>query len=262
MVLVLAHEIHDVFVLSVFGTLTTVVTVAIVFWLGVSDMNHSRARPPTKVIDIEMAPVSIASICFSFGGNANWPDLEASMMSPKRWSRTLGLATAFISFIYLCVAVVGYSVYGDIVKSPILLSLPPGIAVVVANAMITAHVLLACPIILTAVFIEAERDLGIGTETDALAWNRTYRVLFRTALMASIAIVALYVSDFSKIVPVLGAIAASMIVFVIPVACYIRLFEGQKQFTILEYAWCALIVVVGLLCLVIGTSQAVAHLQW
>ncbi|KAJ2036704.1 hypothetical protein IW146_008248 [Coemansia sp. RSA 922] len=260
LVIVMAREIHDVFILSVFGTLTTVATVLIIVWLGISDLEYMHVRPPTKLVDIGMAPMSLASICFSFGGNLNWPDLEASMQSPKRWNRTLALATAFIAFIYLCVALVGYGVYGDLVKSPVLLSLPPGIAIVVANAMITAHVLLACPIILTAVFIEAETDLNITSTTGSSTCERLYSILFRTAMMLVIAMTALFVSDFSKIVTILGAVAASMVVFVIPVACYVRLFQGQREFSVLEYAWCTLIVGVGLMCLFIGTSQALAKL--
>ncbi|KAJ2055644.1 hypothetical protein GGI17_006571 [Coemansia sp. S146] len=260
LVIVLAREIHDVFILSVFGTLTTVATVLIIVWLGISDLEYMRVRPPTKLVDIGMAPMSLASICFSFGGNLNWPDLEASMQSPKRWNRTLALATAFIAFIYLCVALVGYGVYGDLVKSPVLLSLPPGIAIVVANAMITAHVLLACPIILTAVFIEAENDLNITSVAGSSTRERLYSILFRTAMMLVIAMTALFVSDFPKIVTILGAVAASMVVFVIPVACYVRLFQGQREFSVLEYAWCTLIAGVGLMCLFIGTSQALAKL--
>ncbi|KAJ2853379.1 hypothetical protein GGI22_004892, partial [Coemansia erecta] len=93
-VIVFAREVHDVFLLSVFGTLTTVVMVVIIIWLGMSDVEHAQARPPTRLVNIGMAPVSLASICFSFGGNLNWPDVEASMKSPKMWSRTLSLATA------------------------------------------------------------------------------------------------------------------------------------------------------------------------
>ncbi|KAJ2160022.1 hypothetical protein GGF46_002584 [Coemansia sp. RSA 552] len=257
--IVSARQIHDIFVLSAFGTLTTVLMVIIVVWLGVGDYEFLGTRPPTKFADIRMAPISLASICFSFGGNLNWPDLEASMKSPKKWGRVLTLSTAFIAFIYLGVAVVGYGVYGDTVRSPIFLSLPPGIPVVVAKAMITAHVLFACPILLTAVFIEAEHDLlGIDAMGSmSAAKERLCRAAFRTLLMLAIACFALFVSDFSKIVPVLGAIAASMVVFVIPVACYLRLFNDQRQFTAMEYAWCGLIVCTGLGCLVIGTSQAI-----
>ncbi|KAJ2358680.1 hypothetical protein GGF43_000650 [Coemansia sp. RSA 2618] len=258
--IVAARQIHDVFVLSIFGTLTTVVMVVIVIWLGVIDSEFMHVRPPTKAIDLRMAPISLASICFSFGGNLNWPDLEASMKSPKKWSKALSLATTFIAFIYACVAVVGYGVYGDHVRSPIFLSLPPGIAVVAAKAMITAHVLLACPILLTAVFIEAEHDLNISSATLSVTKERLWRAAFRSLLMLVIAMFALFVSDFSKIVPILGAVAASVVVFVIPVACYFRLFRNQRQFSPWEYVWCGLIVCIGLMCLVIGTSQALADL--
>ncbi|PIA16921.1 hypothetical protein COEREDRAFT_80963 [Coemansia reversa NRRL 1564] len=257
---VLAREVHDVFFLSIFGTLTTVAMVIIVICLGISDFEFLHTRPPTKLVDLNMAPISLASICYSFGGNLNWPDLEGSMKSPKKWSMTLSLATGFVAFIYLCVAIVGYGVYGDYVRSPIFLNLPPGLAVVAAEAMITAHVLLTCPILLTAVFIEAERDMSINSDTLSLARERLYRIGFRSLVIVVIAFFALFVSDFSKIVPVLGAFAASLVVFVIPVACYIRLFKDQLLFSVWEYAWCALIVCVGLGCLVVGTSQAIADL--
>ncbi|KAJ1733904.1 hypothetical protein LPJ61_001337 [Coemansia biformis] len=258
--IVLARAVHDVLLLSIFGTLTTVVMVVIVIGLGVGDLAQRRALPPTKLADMWMAPISLASICFSFGGNLNWPDLEASMKSPKQWDRTLTLATAFIAAVYLCVAAVGYGVYGDEVQSPILLSLPPGVAVATAKAMVTAHVLLACPILLTTVFNEAERDMGIGPAAGGSTWALLGRTAFRSTAVAAVAAAALFVPDFSKVVPILGAITSSLVVFVIPVACYVRLFRGQHSFSVWEYAWCVLIVCVGLGCLVIGTSQALADL--
>ncbi|KAJ2772864.1 hypothetical protein IWQ57_001578 [Coemansia nantahalensis] len=252
---VLARAAHDVVLLSVFGTLTTMAMVAIVVALGVGDLAHRRAHPPTKLADPQMAPIALASICFSFGGNLNWPDLEASMRSPKKWDRTLSLATAFVAAVYVCVAAVGYGVYGDDVQSPVFLSLPPGVAVTAAEAMITAHVLLACPIVLTAVFGEAERDLAIGPDA------RVSRVLLRTATVAAVTATALLIPDFAKLVPILGAVTGSLAVFVIPVACYVRLFRGQHAFSAWEYAWCVLVVAVGLGCLVIGTAQAVADIM-
>ncbi|KAJ1662481.1 hypothetical protein IW140_005800 [Coemansia sp. RSA 1813] len=259
-VIVFAREVHDVVLLSVFGTLTTVAMVVIIIWLGISDREYAQSRPPTQLVNIGMAPVSLASICFSFGGNLNWPDIEASMKSPKMWSRTLSLATAFVAFIYLSVAGIGYGVYGDLVKSPILLSLPSGMAVVVADAMITAHVLLASPVLLTAVFIEAENDMSIGVAASGSFRAQLYCKLLRSLLMGVVAFFAVFVSDFSKVIPILGAVAASLVVFVIPVACYIRLFKTQRAFSVWEYAWYALIVCVGLVCLVIGTSQAISDL--
>ncbi|KAJ2785440.1 hypothetical protein H4R18_000523 [Coemansia javaensis] len=250
-----ARAVHDARLLSVFGTLTTVAMVAIVVGLGLSDAAMRAERPPTRAVDVRMAPVALASVCFAFGGNLNWPDLEASMRSPKHWGRTLSLATAFVALIYLCVAAVGYGVYGDRVQSPVFLSLPPGIAVVAAKAMVTAHVLLACPILLSAVFIEAERDLGIGPDG-----ARPARAALRTAVMAAVAAAALLVPDFSRLVPVLGAVAASLAVFVVPVACYVRLLGAQRGLSAREYAWCALVAAVGLVCLVVGTAQALADL--
>ncbi|KAJ2783106.1 hypothetical protein GGI15_002702 [Coemansia interrupta] len=258
-VIVLAREVHDVFLLSIFGTLTMVATVVIIVWLGLVDLEYQEVRPPTKLVDLKLAPISMASICFSFGGNLNWPDLEASMKSPKQWSRTLSLATAFTAFIYICIAAVGYGVYGDLVKSPIMLSLPPGIPVVVANAMMTAHVLLASPILLTSVFSEAERDLDFHSAALSPRRQWIYRAVFRSIVMLTLTLVAVFVSDFSKGVSILGAVAESMVIFVIPIVCYIKLFKDKRVFTRAEYIWCGIIVTIGLMCLIVGTSQAIAN---
>ncbi|KAJ1962034.1 hypothetical protein GGI12_002895 [Dipsacomyces acuminosporus] len=259
-VIVLAKEIHDIYIFSIFGTLTAVVTVVIIIWVGASDVSSYKDRPLTKLLDVGMLPLSLASICFSFGGSPNWPDIEASMESPEKWGKALSSAVAFIVFIYLCVAAIGYGVYGDNVRSPILLSLPAGIPVVVANVMITAHVLLVCPIILTAVLVEAEYDLKISSEHCSPVRETVYRVVFRTCLIAVVAAAAVSVKDFAKFVPILGAVSGSLIVFVIPIVCYIRLYSRQQAIPTWEYIWCAFIASVGLMCLVVGSSEAIAKL--
>ncbi|KAJ1939558.1 hypothetical protein GGF37_004351, partial [Kickxella alabastrina] len=129
-----------------------------------------NARPPTKAIDLKLAPISLASICFSFGGNLKWLALEASIGLPKQWTKTLSLATSFIALIYLCVAVVSYTMYGDLAKSPIIPSLPP-------------------------------------------TKQRLCRVGFCSLPMLVLVFCALFVSDISKVVPILGAVAASMVGF-------------------------------------------------
>ncbi|KAJ1899036.1 hypothetical protein LPJ66_002376 [Kickxella alabastrina] len=165
-----------------------------------------NARPPTKAVDLKLAPISLASICFSFGGNLNWLDLEASIGFPKQWAKTLSLATSFIALIYLCVAVVSYAVYGDLTKSPIMLSLAP-----------------------------------------TKQW--LCRIGFCSLLMLVLVFCALFVSDISKVVPILGAVAASMVGFITPVACHVRLYKGNRVFLVWEYIWCGFITG-------IGTSQA------
>ncbi|KAJ1962185.1 hypothetical protein GGI12_002795 [Dipsacomyces acuminosporus] len=259
-VVAFAKEIHDVYIFSIFGTLATVVTVVIILWTGASDISSHKSRPPTKLLDLGMFPISLASICFSFGGSTNWPDIEASMESPAKWDTVLSIATAFVALIYLCVAAIGYGVYGDSVRSPILLSLPAGIPVVVANVMITAHVLLACPILLTAVLVEAEYDLKINSEHCSPVREAVYRAAFRTCLIAAVALAAVFVKDFAKFVPILGAFAGSLLVFIAPVVCYIRLYSKQQALSAWEYIWCVFILAIGIMCLVVGSSEAIAKL--
>ncbi|KAI7826383.1 hypothetical protein BX661DRAFT_183931, partial [Kickxella alabastrina] len=155
-------------------------------------MGYMNARPPTKAIDLKLAPIS-----WRLSASALWLALEASIGLPKQWTKTLSLATSFIALIYLCVAVVSYTMYGDLAKSPIIPSLHP--------------------------------------QSSALS-----RRLLQSAMLVLV-FCALFVSDISKVVPILGAVAASMVGFVTPVACHVRLYKGSMVFSVWEYIWCGFI---------------------
>lgn len=76
------------------------------------------------------------------------------MAQPELFPRVLSWSMGLITGMYLLTAVFGYWAYGDTTVSPILNNLPKGIVAKFSIFVITAHVLLAIPILLTSFAIE------------------------------------------------------------------------------------------------------------
>jgi vesicular inhibitory amino acid transporter len=71
-------------------------------------------------------PIAFSTFSFSYCGHVIYPQLEASMITPKRWSKVLLVATCVISIMYFSMGLVCYLVFGDTVQSPVYKSLPTG----------------------------------------------------------------------------------------------------------------------------------------
>ena len=165
-----------------------------------------------------------ATITFAFGGNAVYPHVEESLEKPEKFGRALTISMILVSCMYLPVAIVGYAVYGNDVASPVLISLPDNWATDLASMVITAHVVLAYPIPMTAVVLEFEPivdrlgayvhdrlNLQSGS-THAVEW--TARALFRTTMVVMTMILAAYVPYFDLFMELLGAVCNCALVFV------------------------------------------------
>jgi amino acid permease len=54
-------------------------------------------------------------IAFAYGGQVNWMRYLTTMQHRSHFSRSVTLTTAFMTVVYMVVAVVGYGVYGNAV---------------------------------------------------------------------------------------------------------------------------------------------------
>ncbi|OMH79616.1 hypothetical protein AX774_g6968 [Zancudomyces culisetae] len=79
--------------------------------------------PRTTSIKLSGLPSSLSSICFAFGGNIVWPDVERGMKKRKSFPKVLSLANLLVAIMYLAMAAAGYALFGDEnVQSPITIS--------------------------------------------------------------------------------------------------------------------------------------------
>ncbi|RKP40088.1 transmembrane amino acid transporter protein-domain-containing protein [Dimargaris cristalligena] len=262
---VIMRTIQDAVIMSIFGAATTGLMVIVVVGLGIVDLpNH-----PTHAyqwVDVWGFPLALSSICFSFGGNVVWPQVEQGLRDPKAWPRVLTTATTIVCIMYLLVAIVGYAVYDSDTLSPVFLNLPQGLPLAFANVMVTIHVLMTTPIMLTSVSSEFEDELaadyprvfgsaGLGKPGP----RPKLRAAVRIPLMIITMLCAVFVPFFADVMALLGSLIYSTLIFVFPVLIYYKL-QGWHLLTGRTLLWNVVIIVIGVLCCSIGSYQAILAL--
>ncbi|CAG8498802.1 2901_t:CDS:2 [Diversispora eburnea] len=229
--------------------------------LSIVDLsNISKSDPPTHdLIVFAEFPIAFATISFSFGANSVFPHIEESMNVRKDWNKVVSAALSTCTTMYMLVAFFGYYVYGNDCLSPIFNNLPKGPFLTMASIFITMHVLLTAPILLTSFSCEAEKGLKITREFHSPLHEFILRAGFRTFIVVTITSIAVIVPFFGDFMSLLGAVAVSLLVFVLPVVFYIRLY-GLRTMSTMELLWSFFVIIIGLACCLIGTVDAIAAL--
>ncbi|ORX95015.1 hypothetical protein K493DRAFT_220108 [Basidiobolus meristosporus CBS 931.73] len=244
--------------LSIFGVIATVYVVIVIGIAGLMNIDANQHQEHKTVIWSGI-PMGVAAISFCFGGTPVYPHIEQSMKKPKDWNKVLVGASLTCCIIYLCAGVFGYYVYGQSSLAPIFLNLPKGTLNTTSTIAITLHVLLAAPIMLTSFSMELENYFKINTASRSRAQSFTYRLALRTVILVILTIIAMFVKDFGAFMSLIGAISNNMVIFILPVVLYLKLF-GIRQHP-LHLIMCTICVVVGLISCVLGTKDAIIALK-
>lgn len=163
---------------------------------------------------------AFSGMCLSFAAHAGLPSVEAAMREPHKFDSAVNLAYALVLAIYLPLATVGYAVYGDAVFSPILCSLPRhGWVQKGAKSLITIHVLLTYPVLMTLFLSTTEQAIGLEPGVGHVL----KRTLLRAACVSATALIAVAVPYFADVMSLLGAVCVVMTTFVLPALFYSRL---------------------------------------
>ncbi|KAI8883424.1 hypothetical protein K501DRAFT_285345 [Backusella circina FSU 941] len=255
---VLVKSMKEVAWMSAFGAFATVVVVFIVVIMSAID------RP--NVVDVhhdaviwEMFPIALSTISFSFGGNVVYPHVEASMKHPRNWTKVVAGGLSTCAAMYIITAVTGYLVYGSDVASPVYNSIPKGAAQTVSIVLITIHVLMAVPILVTSFSLDIEEMFNITVERFGKVREFLIRAAIRISTMCVIGVIACTVPHFDALMSLLGAFANCALIFIFPVVFYLKL-TGFRNKPIYELAWCLLVVILGLVGLIFGTKEAIQEL--
>lgn len=182
------------------------------------------------------------------------------MRNRKDWNKVIIAGLTFCVFLYFLVAVPGYYVYGTTAKSPIYDNLPEGGPKAASIIIITIHLILATPILLTSFAIDVEKMLKINPEHRTFVAEWSLRFLFRGTLIVAIAVVAIYVPFFGDFMALLGAFSNCALVFIFPVIFYYKLtgFRGKPWW---DYILAFLTVLLGVVGLIFGTISAIQALN-
>ncbi|KAJ1911315.1 hypothetical protein H4219_005978, partial [Mycoemilia scoparia] len=140
----------------------------------------------TNLLIIQGLPMAIGSITFAYCGVAIYPHVEASMRHPQNWSRVLLLSMITITTFYAIISISGYWAFGNQALSPILDNLPDNSLRTAANILITLHVILAAPIMMTSLALEIETAFGISRQYRSRTFEFVARFIIRTCITAAL----------------------------------------------------------------------------
>ncbi|KAG1048342.1 hypothetical protein G6F43_009262 [Rhizopus delemar] len=255
---IIIKSMKEVAWMSAFGALATIVVVLIVLVCAAIDRpNHMDAHHEPVIWD--MFPIALSTISFSFGGNVVYPHVEASMKKPRDWPKVIAGGLTVCAVLYIVTAVTGYLVYGDQVLSPVYDSIPAGVAQTVAIVIITLHVLMAAPILITSFSLDIEEMFNLTVERFGKVKEFLIRATLRILVMVLVGVIACSVPHFGALMSLIGAFANCALIFIFPVTFYLKL-TGVRNKPFYQLIWCGLTVLLGLVGLIFGTKEAVQEL--
>ncbi|KAG1151945.1 hypothetical protein G6F37_010888 [Rhizopus arrhizus] len=244
------RSMKEVGFMSAFGMLATVVVVLIVVVVAVEDkVNYTNVHHDNVIWD--QFPIALSSITFSFGGNPVYAHVEAGMKHPKNWNKVIAAGLATCSGIYFLTAIPGYYVYGNQVLSPVYDNLPEGAAKIASTVIITVHVILACPILMTSFALDLEKLCRISSFNHSKPVEWTLRILLRGTMIVVVAVIAIFVPFFGDFMSLLGAFSNCALILIFPVLFYLKL-TGIRKKSIYELVLCFFVVLLGLVGLIFG----------
>ncbi|CAO2035328.1 unnamed protein product [Urochloa humidicola] len=234
---------------SASGVLASAVVVVCVLWAAVADGVGFRA--PGRMINVSGLPTALGLYTFCYCGHAIFPTLCNSMKEKKKFSRVLVLCFAACTLNYGSMAILGYLMYGDDVKSQVTLNLPEGklssklaIYTTLINPF-SKYALMVTPLAAAA----EERLLAAGNK------RRSFSILIRTLLVASTVVVALAVPFFGHLMALVGSLLSVMASMLLPCVFYLKIF-GVARCGRAEVALIAAIIALGSLVAVTGTYSS------
>ncbi|CEG73004.1 hypothetical protein RMATCC62417_08470 [Rhizopus microsporus] len=253
------RSMKEVGVLSAFGMLATVVVVLIVVVVALQDkVNYPNVEHHNVIWD--QFPIALSSITFSFGGNPVYAHVEAGMKHPQNWNKVITAGLATCSGLYFLTAIPGYYVYGDSTSSPIYNNIPDGAAKLASIVIITVHVLMACPILMTSFALDLEKLFGISSFNHSKLTEWFLRTVVRVTLMVIVAVIAIFVPYFGDFMSLLGAFSNCALILIFPILFYLKL-TGFRNKSIFELFLCFLVVLLGIVGLIFGTRSAIEALK-
>ncbi|KAI8099348.1 transmembrane amino acid transporter protein-domain-containing protein [Halteromyces radiatus] len=255
----LLKTLREVTIISSVGAVCTMIAVFIV--LIESPIYHNSH--PDVVRDgviWEGFPSALATIAFSYGGNNTYPHVEHALKKPHHWAYALIAGLSTCTGLYFLTSIPAYYSFGRGAQSPIYNSLPAGAGQTIAIIVMTIHVILAIPIYTTSFSLEFEK--WTRADEDRLgkfgAW--VARAVIRTATMAILVILAIFIPFFDDFMGLIGALANCGLVFLLPILCYLKL-TGVRNKPWYELAFCALTLLLGIVGVVFGSKEAIENLR-
>ncbi|XP_010543283.1 PREDICTED: vacuolar amino acid transporter 1-like isoform X2 [Tarenaya hassleriana] len=238
--------------LSVGGVLSSILLALCLLWNG--SVDGVGFHLTGQALDLTNLPVSVGIFGLGFAGHSVFPNLYSSMKEPSKFPLVLVICFGFCTFLYIGVAICGYTMFGDAIQSQFTLNMPKQFLtsrIAVWTAVVTPMTKYALTI--TPVVLSLE-ELMPSSKMKPYGSS----ILLRTILVISTLVVALAVPFFAIVGALMGSFLAVLVALIFPCMCYLSILKGRLSNT--QVGICILIIIFGLVAGCCGTYSAVARL--
>ncbi|XP_058099320.1 amino acid transporter AVT1D-like [Magnolia sinica] len=238
--------------LSAGGVIASLLVVICLLWVGVVD--QVGFHPGGTLLDLANLPVALGLYGFCYAGHAVFPNIYSSMKKPADFPSVLIASFSICWLLYSGVAVAGYLMFGESIKSQFTLNMPHRFLAsktaawtTVVNPL-TKYALTITPVALSLEELVSSQRLR----------SHFISVLIRTALVLSTLFVALKIPFFGFVMALLGSLLTMIVALIFPCASYLSIMRGRvSRF---QAAVCILIIMVGITSACIGSYSAIKRI--
>lgn len=223
-------SIAKVAVLGVGAICLFLVTVILAACWGEADGGGSvgtAVETNFALLGVDNLAGAAATFAFCFACAILVPTMKKDMATPSALPRVICASHAAIGVVYALVAGLGYHMAGKAVAGNVILSMSPEVLRTVASAAVVLNCVVSYPLFMNPVCVTFERVTGIG----AMPPQRelTFRVAFRSALVAFTLLVAYSVPYFKQVVDITGALTVTLMCSVLPGAFFWKLTQKATK---------------------------------
>ncbi|KAM9925402.1 hypothetical protein OXX59_003893 [Metschnikowia pulcherrima] len=274
--LALIRDLAKLSFTSFTSSLFILVGLVIIFYFSGLQLIHEGLGPNITNFNSSTWSMLIGVAVTSFEGIGLILPIEASMARPEKFPLVLSISMAAITALFVLIGVVGYSAYGEHVRSIIILNLPQSnaavqsILVLYSIAVFLTGPLQLFPAIRIGESVIFNSRLFLSKEhRHTSEEGRLYRTsgkynphikwmknLFRTAVVIIITVLAWVNADnIDKFVSFNGCFACIPLVYIYPPLIHLKTYEKNSRQSRLLKMFDYVLIVVGVVAVVYTTYQ-------
>ncbi|XP_048420873.1 amino acid transporter AVT1C-like [Pyrus x bretschneideri] len=236
--------------ISAGGVIASILVVLCLFWVGLVDgVGFENKGTP---LNLATLPVAMGLYGYCYSGHAVFPNIYTSLENRSQYPAILLTCFCICTFMYGGVAVMGYTMFGEVTQSQFTLNMP--------------HDLVATKIALWTTVVNPFTKYALTISPVAMSLeelvpsnkSHIYAILIRTALVVSTLVVGLCIPFFGLVMSLIGSLFTMLVTLILPCACYLSILRGR--ITRFQGTLCIIIIMVGVVSSAFGTFSAISKI--
>lgn len=277
--LVLIRDLTKLSFTSLISSIFIVIGLIIIFYFSGNKLATDGFGPNIVQFDFKNWSMMVGVAVTSFEGIGLILPIQSSMARPERFPYVLALSMIVITTLFVSVGIIGYTAFGDQVRSIIILNLPQGnVSVQLILVLYSVAVFLTAPLQLfpaikigesvifnSRLFLLEEQRNSTSDEGKLYRTSGKYnphikwlKNVFRAFSVVLISVISyLNAENIEKFVSFNGCFACIPLVYIYPPMIHLKTFKNQplslRATLIKTFDW--LLIVVGIIVVIYTTRQ-------